>query len=299
MDEPVFGLRQMERQIMSRTIRTLVDGIGFGEAPRWRDGWLYLSDIHADRVLRVSPDFGGYEVVAELDCPPSGLGWLPDGRMLVVSMHDRKILRQEGDGFVEHADLSEIATWHANDMVVDDAGTAYVGNFGFRIAPVRDEACTAAIAKVTADGRVSIAADGFWFPNGAVITADRKTFIVAESSARCLTALTIAGDGTLTDRRLWGQMAENQLPDGICLDAEGAIWIASPPSREVVRMAEGGRILERIPTEQEAIACMLGGKDGCTLFILTAEGRDPDWCRAHHVARVLSTRVEVPAVGLP
>ena len=283
---------------MARTLKTLVDGIAFGEAPRWRDGWLYLSDIHADRVLRVAPD-GAYEVVAEFGGPVSGLGWLPDGRMLVVSMHDRKLLRQEGDGFVEHADLSAIATWHANDMVVASDGTAYVGNFGFRIFPTRDEPRPAAIAKVSPEGGVSVAADNFWFPNGAVITPDGTTLIVAESGAKCLTALDIADDGSLTNRRLWGQMQENQLPDGICLDAEGAIWIASPPSREVIRMAQGGEVLEVIATEQEAIACMLGGSDRRTLFILTAEGRDPTWCRENHSARVLSTEVEIAGAGLP
>lgn len=284
---------------MARNLTTLVDGIAFGEAPRWRNGWLYLSDIHADRVLRVDPA-GGYEVVATFAGPTSGLGWLPDGRMLVVSMNDRRLLRQEPDGrFVEHADLSQIATWHANDMVVAADGTAYVGNFGFPIFPVRGEPRQAAIAKVTPDGTVSVAAADFWFPNGAVITPDGATFIVAESGTKLLTALDIAQDGSLVNRRLWGQMSETQLPDGICLDAGGAIWIASPPSREVVRMAEGGEILDRIETEQEAIACMLGGADRRTLFVLTAEGRDPDWCRANHTARVLATQVEIPGAGLP
>jgi sugar lactone lactonase YvrE len=283
---------------MARTLTTLVDGIAFGEAPRWRDGWLYLSDIHANRVLRVAPE-GGYELVASFDGPTSGLGWLPDGRMLVVSMQDRKLLRQDADGFVEHADLSAVAAWYANDMVVAADGTAYVGNFGFRIFPIREEPRPAAIARVTPEGSVSVAADNFWFPNGAVITPDGATLIVAESGAKCLTALDIVDDGSLLNRRLWGQMRQDQLPDGICLDAEGAIWIASPPSREVIRMARGGAVLETIATEQEAIACMLGGDDGRTLFILTAEGRDPVWCRENHTARVLSTRVEVRGAGLP
>ena len=171
-------------------------------------------------------------------------------------------------------------------MVVAADGTAYVGNFGFRIFPERAEPRQAAIAKVAPDGKVTVAAEGFWFPNGAVISSNGRTFIVAESATRRLTALDIAADGTLRNPRLWGQMADQQLPDGICLDAEDAIWIASPPSREVVRMRQGGEIVERIATEQEAIACMLGGEDRRTLFILTAEGRDPDWCRANRTARV-------------
>jgi sugar lactone lactonase YvrE len=220
--------------------------------------------------------------------------------MLVVSMHEREILRQEADGgFVEHADISHIATWHANDMVVASDGTAYVGNFGFQIAPVRKEPCTAAIAKITAMGATSIAATGLWFPNGMVITADGRTLVVAESAAKTLSAFDITEDGTLVNQRLWAKMDSHQLPDGICLDAEGAIWIASPPSREVVRMREGGEVVEHIPLEQEGIACMLGGEDRKTLFILTAEQRDPDWCRKNHTARVLSVRVEIPGVGLP
>jgi sugar lactone lactonase YvrE len=284
---------------ISREVITVVEGISFGEAPRWRHGSLYLSDIHANRILRVDPT-GRYEVVERFDGPVSGLGWLPDGRMLVVSMHDRKVLRQEMDGqFVVHSDLSNIATWHANDMVVATDGTAYVGNFGFRIFPTREEPRAAAIAKITPSGATRVAATGLWFPNGMVISEDGRTLVVAESTARRLSAFDIAEDGTLVHRRLWGQMASDQLPDGICLDADGAIWIASPPSREVVRMREGGEIVERIALDQDAIACMLGGEDRRTLFMLTAEKRDPEWCRVHHSARVLSTRVEIPGAGLP
>jgi sugar lactone lactonase YvrE len=278
---------------------TVVQGIAFGEGPRWRGGSLYVSDVHADRILRVHPN-GGYDMVAQFVMPISGLGWLPDGRMLVVSMHDRKLLRQEADGeFVEHADISHIATGHANDMVVAADGTAYIGNFGFEIFPVRKEARPAAIAKISSKGVASIAATGLWFPNGMVISADDRMLVVAESAARRLSAFEIAHDGTLVNQRVWGQMEPHQFPDGICLDAEGAIWIASPPSREVIRMREGGEVVERIALEQEAIACMLGEEDRRTLFILTAERRDPEWCRRNHTARVLSVRVEVPGVGLP
>ena len=277
----------------------LIEGISFGEAPRWRDGALYLSDIHADRVLRVSQK-GTYEVLLQLQSPVSGLGWLPDGRMLIVCMHERKILRQEPAGeLVQHADISSIATWHANDMVVAADGTAYVGNFGFPISPVRAEPRATAIARISPTGSVSAAAEELWFPNGMVITPNGRTLVAAESAARRLSAFDVTDEGTLINRRVWCQMAQNQLPDGICLDAEGAIWIASPPSREVVRMREGGEILDRIEVEQEAIACMLGGADRTTLFILTAESHDPDWCRKNHTARVLTVQAEVPGVGLP
>ena len=284
----------------ARKVTTVIEGLSLGEAPRWRDGALYLSDIHADRVLRVNPERGTYEVLIQWDKPVSGLGWLPDGRLLVVSMHDRRVLRQEPDGnIVEHADLGGIATWHTNDMVVAPDGTAYVGNFGFQIAPVRARARTAAIARISPTGSVSIAADGFWFPNGMVITPDGRSMVVAESAARRLSVLDITDAGTLTNPRVWGEMAPNQLPDGICLDAQGAIWIASPTSHEVVRMRCGGEILERIELPQEAIACMLGGADRKTLFILTADSHDPEWCRRHHSARVLAVQVEVPGAGWP
>lgn len=276
-----------------------MEGISFGEAPRWRHGSLYVSDIHANRILRVDPT-GSYQVIEQFDAPISGLGWLPDGRMLVVSMHDRKVLRREPDGrFAVHGDLSGIATWHANDMIVALDGTAYVGNFGFRIFPVREEPRSAAIAKIAPSGACSVAATGLMFPNGMVIGENGRTLIVAESAARRLSAFDIADDGRLVNQRLWGRMAPDELPDGICLDADGAIWIASPPSRQIVRMREGGEIVERIALEQEAIACMLGGEDRRTLFMLTAEARDPEWCRRHHTARVLATRVEVPGAGLP
>jgi sugar lactone lactonase YvrE len=283
---------------MPRSITTLVDGIAFGEGPRWHDGALYLSDIHADRVLRVNPG-GGYDVVAHFEGPTSGLGWLPDGRMLVVSMIDRRVLRREPDGrFVVHAELADIATWHANDMVVAANGTAYVGNFGFPIHPPGTP-CTAAIARIAPDGTTSVAAEEFWFPNGMVITPDGATMIVAESGTRILTALAIAADGSLVDRRLWSALPQGALPDGICLDADGAIWVASPASHEVLRMREGGDVLDRIPTEQEAVACILGGVDGRTLFMLTADRSDPVWCRSNHSARILSTQVDVPGAGFP
>lgn len=293
-----FGVSAGAKRI-SRELVSVVEGICFGEAPRWRHDCLYVSDMYAGRILRVHPA-GGYDVVAEFDTPVSGLGWLPDGRMLVVSMYDRKVLRQEADGqFVQHADISHIATWHANDMVVAADGTAYVGNFGFQIAPIRLPARAAAIARITPDGVTSIAATGLWFPNGMVITPDGRTLVVVESAEKRLSAFDIADDGGLVNQRIWGQMDPNQLPDGICLDAEGAIWIASLSSREVVRMREGGEVLERIALEQEGIACMLGGEDRKTLFIMSAERRDPDWCRMNRTARVLAVEVDTPGVGWP
>jgi len=283
-----------------RSIQTLQSNLAFGEAPRWREGeGLYFSDIHAHRVLLQRLD-GALEEIAAFDSPISGLGWLPDGRLLVVSMHDRRLLRRDADGvFRVHADLSDVATWHANDMVVDRNGVAYVGNFGFSIAPQRQEARPANLARVSPDGGVSIAASELWFPNGAVITPDGRTLIIGESAARRLTAFTIDEAGQLIDRRLWAEMPGAAFPDGICLDEDGAIWVASPPTRELLRLAEGGAVLDRLEAEQMAVAVMLGGPERRTLFVCTAESTDPEFCRATHTARLLAIDVDVAGAGQP
>ena len=283
---------------MTRTVKTLVSDLAFGESPRWRADGLYLADIHSNRIVVWRPS-GFLDVVATFASPVSGLGWLPDGRLLVVSMHDRKVLRQERDGrFAIHADLAQIASWHANDMVVAANGDAYVGNFGFSLeAPGTFK--LAKLARVTATGVVSQAADDLFFPNGSVITPDGKTFIVAESGRRKLTAFDIGARGELSNRRDWATLPERALPDGICLDREGAIWVASPPSHELLRIAEGGEVLDVIQTEQQAIACMLGGPDRLTLYVCTSDSTDPTLCRTHPTARLLSVEVDVPGAGLP
>ncbi len=217
----------------------LLDGVGFGEGPRWHDGRLWFSDFLRHAVSTVD-DAGTRRVELELDEPPSGLGWLPDGRLLVVAMESRRVLRVEHDGRVAiHADLSSIATGNCNDMVVAADGTAYVGNFGFDFY-VGEPLRTAAIARVTSGGDVSVAADGLEFPNGSVITPDGRTLIVGETMARRVAAFTIADDGTLHDRRVWAEMGD-VMPDGCTLDADGAIWFADAASSVVVRVREGER----------------------------------------------------------
>jgi sugar lactone lactonase YvrE len=259
---------------------------------------LYFSDLHANRVGVVRPD-DAVETVATFHAPVSGLGWLPDGRLLVVSMRDKLVLRREPDGrFVQHADLSTLATSLANDMLVTADGSAYVGNFGFSLYPP-GEPRTAVLALVGADGAVSSAADNLWFPNGMALTPDARTLIVAESRGRCLTAFDRAGNGLLSQRRLWAKLPAGAFPDGICLDSEGAVWVASPSTSEVLRLREGGEVLERIPTGLEAIACMLGGGNRKTLFICTAQSRDPAFCQAHHTARIEAVEVDVPGAGWP
>ena len=281
-------------------LEPFLDGFVFLEGPRWHAGRLWFSDMHAQRVYAASED-GVVEAIARVPECPSGLGWLPDGRLLVVSMEDRRLLRREADGaLVTHADLSAIAAYPCNDLVVDAVGRAYVGNFGFDLH-TQQKPRAAKLALVQPDGAVSVAASDLQFPNGAVITPDGRTLIVAESFGRRLSAFDIAAaSGALSRRRVWATLGGGALPDGICLDAEGAIWVASPRSRELLRVHEGGRVSQRIPCgERMAIACMLGGADRRTLFALTAASIDPDACRRERSARIERVGVEVPGAGLP
>jgi sugar lactone lactonase YvrE len=214
-------------------------------------------------------------------------------------MDDRKLMRLEADGrLVEHADLSDVATWHPNDMVVDAKGRAYVGNFGFPLYP-RGETKAAKLARVDPDGSVHEAADELIFPNGAVITADGRTLVVGETFAARMTAFDIALDGGLSNRRVWAMLPQGAVPDGCCLDAEGAIWVASPITNDVIRLHEGGEVSERIDTGRGAFACMLGGKDRRTLFMLIADGSDPEDSARTRTASIVATEVEVAGAGLP
>jgi sugar lactone lactonase YvrE len=277
-------------------MRTIAEGYSFTEGPRWHEGRLYFSDFYTHRVLAVDGE-GRVEVIATVPGQPSGLGWLPDGRMLVVSMLDRKLLRQEGDGrLVEHADLSKIATYHCNDMVVDTQGRAYVGNFGSDIES-GNKLVKANLAFVDTDGSVSVAAEDLAFPNGAVITPNGKTLIIGESFGRCLTAFDIADDGGLSNRRIWANLHPH-IPDGICLDAEGAIWLADPANNCVVRVAEGGDVLQKIEMGNGTFACMLGGEDRKTLFVCTAAGSGSK-AEERLTAKIEACEVSVPGVGCP
>jgi len=277
---------------MSNT-KVLLEGFAFLEAPRWRDGKLWFSDFYDHRV--VAMDAGGQtQTVCEVPKQPSGLGWLPDGRMLVVSMIDRRVLRLEADGLVEHADLSKLATFHCNDMVVDAQGRAYVGNFGSDLA-AGGMPTPAALILVSPDGAACIVAQDLLFPNGSVITPDGKTLIVGESFGARMTAFDIAADGSLSNRRVWAQL-QAAIPDGCCMDAEGALWVASPPTREILRVREGGETTHRVSTDQMAIACTLGGDDGRTLYVLTAPSIDGSECTSQRSARIESLQVETPGV---
>jgi sugar lactone lactonase YvrE len=275
----------------------LLHGLAFGEGPRWRDGRLWFSDMHAQRVMSVDLA-GNARVELETQTSPSGLGWLPDGRLLVVSMEDRRLLRREPDGTLAvHADLSALASYHCNDMVTDDLGRSFVGNFGYDLqagAPQR----MAELVRVEPDGRAAVAASDLAFPNGTVITADRRTLIVGESAAARLTAFDLSEDGVLSRRRVFAAL-EGAVPDGICLDAEGAIWVASPLSNEVLRVREGGEVTDRIALDRGAFACMLGGDDRRTLFVCTSHSSDPVESAQQRSGRIESVQVRVPGAGLP
>jgi sugar lactone lactonase YvrE len=295
---------------MRRAVRTLTEGIYFGEGPRWRQdeagGRLWFSDFHAHAVKSVSLA-GDLRTELELADQPSGLGWMPDGSLLVVSMKKRQLWRRWPDGrFALHADLADYSAHMCNDMVVDGQGRAYVGNFGFDLdaamaqrgpeGVIADHATTP-VALVQPDGRVSSAAgdERFSFPNGSVITADGHTLVVAETFAGRLSAFDIASDGRLVNRREWASTWP-RIPDGICLDAAGAIWIANPVAPECVRIAQGGEVLEVIDgLGQNCYACMLGGPDGKHLFMLTAPANPA----AAALGKVLVTEVDVGRAGWP
>ncbi len=292
---------------MGRETRTLTGGIYFGEGPRWRDGRLWLSDFYAHAVKSVSLA-GDLRTEFEIDDQPSGLGWMPNGDMLIVSMTKRQVLRRTPGGQISvHADLGHIATYHCNDMVVDAAGGAYVGNFGFNldeaiaargVPDVLASHATAKLAYVAPDGTTRIAAEDMHFPNGPVITPDGKTLILGETLAACLTAFDIGPNGDLSNRMVWAPLSP-AVPDGICLDADGAIWVANPIAPECRRIAKGGEVLEVIDTGQACFACMLGGDDGKTLFMLTADSSDHEAAAKTQTGRILVANVDSPRAGRP
>ena len=290
---------------MIRKLQTLMDGLTFGEGPRWHEDKFYFSDFYSHKVYTLDLE-GNHEVIVEVPNQPSGLGWMPDGTMLIVSMKDRKLLSFRDKTLEERADLSGLAGFHCNDMVVDSKGNAYIGNFGFNTYEGEEVKSTNLIL-VRPGEEPCVAADNILFPNGTVITEDEKTLVVGETYAAKLTAFDINEDASLSNRRVWADLTQSiddgnvPIPDGMCLDAEGAIWVASPSTADVIRVKEGGEILERIPVETNAYACMLGGKDRKTLFICTsnASGVDPDSALREKSGKIEIVEVEVPGVGRP
>jgi sugar lactone lactonase YvrE len=300
--------------VSERTLTPLLEGGAFFEDPRWHEGCWWVSDFYREAVYTVSVD-GTEEHVLDVEHQPSGLGWLPDGSLLVVSMKDRRILKRDPDGAVStHAELGEFTDSQLNDMVVDAHGRAYVGCFGFDLMAFADPQL-APLFRVDPDGTASVAAEELMFPNGSVITPDGTTLIVGETAGCRYTAFAIRDDGSLTDRRLWAQLAPTPAlgplqemlpqiavgPDGCTLDAEGHIWAADEAGGRCIRVAEGGAVLEEIRTPEGlgCFACALGGDDGRTLLICAA----PDFLESNRRdARdgvLLTTTVDVPHAGLP
>lgn len=273
----------------------LLDKLCFGEGPRWREGMLWFSDMHAQKVLKVDSQ-GNVETVVKLDDDqPSGLGWLPNGDLLIVAMTKKQVLRFNGSQLSVHADLSSLASHFCNDMVVDHVGRAYVGNFGFDIHNGAQQSAAELIC-VEVDGSARCVDDNLIFPNGAVITPDNKTLIVAETFASRLTAFDILDSGDLTNKKIWAQLPKGAVPDGICLDAGGGIWSASPTSNNCIRQIEGGEVTHTIELERGAFACMIGEAN---LYILTSTVSTPAACKANQDARIEVYPAPFRAAGLP
>jgi sugar lactone lactonase YvrE len=295
------------------TLTPLIEGGTYFECPRWHEGRWWVSDFYRHAVFAYDAE-GREEKVIEVDEQPSGLGWMPGGDLLVVSMKDRRVLRRSPDGAVtEHADVSELARGHLNDMIVDRQGRAYAGSFGFDLMG-GGEPAMAALVRIDPDGTATIAAEDLWFPNGMVITDD-GTLIVAETFAARLTAFRIQADGALAERRVWAQVEDSPdsadtetmlsavtfAPDGCALDAEGHVWAANALGGPVCRVAPGGAVVDElaIPDGLGVFACGLGGEDGRTLIACAAPDFDEAARSAAREAVLLTTTVEVPHGGLP
>jgi len=278
----------MSKRITLKT-EVLLDGLKFPESPRWHDDKLWFVDIDGHKVLTVDLN-GNSEIILERDDQVSGLGWLPDNRLLVVSMRDNTLLRLDPEGVKVVADLNKFKTVMCNDMVVDKRGRAYVGNMGFDYFDDKPFAPTNLIL-VEPNGDARVVVENMAFPNGTVITPDDKTLIIAETFAAKLTAFDIMDDGSLTGRRVWANL-KSLAPDGICLDAEGGIWLAAPGRKRVVRVLEGGQITHIVRVENDAYACMLGGSDCKTLFVATSK-------HTRDAGKIEFVKVDIPGAGLP
>jgi sugar lactone lactonase YvrE len=276
-----------------------MSGVAFGESPRWHDGRLWFSDWGAKEIVAVDLD-GNSERILQVHFPsfPMCIDFLPDGRLLVVSSRDGLLLRRDADGSLQtHADLSGLSRHPWNDIVVDGRGNAYVNNVGFDFPG--GEFAPGLVALVTLDGSSTEVAEGLAFPNGMAVTPDNSTLIVAESYANKLTAFDIAADGSLSNPRVWAEL-DAGVPDGICVDADGAVWYADVPNKRCVRVAEGGDVLNTVELDRGCFACMLGGADEDVLFIVAQIWGGPE--NMHDTARtgqVLTVQAAAPKAGWP
>jgi sugar lactone lactonase YvrE len=284
------------------------EGLGFGEGPRWHEGRLWYSDFYRHAIYSMASD--GSDEVLEHDVPsqPSGLGWLPDRDLLCVSMLDQKVLRFHDGAVSTFADISEHCEFWANEMIVSSSGYSYVGNFGFdldaRLAElgierfIAEPPPTTNLVVLDPEGAVIQVVPDMAFPNGTVITPDGATLIIGETFGSQLTAFDIQADGTLTNRRVWAPL-EMSASDGMCLDAEDQIWFANAVTRHCVRVREGGEITGLVTCSQTAFACMLGGEDRRTLFIMTGTSSDRFEVADKTLGRIEAVRVDVAGAGTP
>jgi sugar lactone lactonase YvrE len=280
--------------------RTLLTGLAFGESPRWHDGRLWVSDWAAHEVIAVDPD-GRSEVVVRVPFPsiPMCIDFLPDGRLLLVSPGEGRVVRREPDGsLVTHADLRDVSERGFNEIVVDGRGNVYLNAPGFDFTS-GEAFAPGIVALLTPDGSARRVADGIAFPNGMAVTPDDSTLVVADSYGKQLTAFDIAADGSLENRRVWADLGDG-VPDGICLDAEGACWYADVPNRRCVRVREGGQVLQTIELDRGGFACALGGPDRRTLFIVATEWRGPaGMTGGPRTGQVLTAEAPAPGAGHP
>ena len=307
-----------------KELKKLTGGLYFGEGPRWHENKLWFSDFYSHKVMTLDEN-NSLETVCEVPSQPSGLGWLPNGDLLIVSMLDRKILRFSEGSISVHADLSEYVAHKCNDMVVGRDGTAYVGNFG--MGDAGESLNSTHLMIVKSDGTVLKGPDNLLFPNGTVITEDGKNLIIGETLGAKLTSFDIEDNGELTNRKLWARTSplfslliikflssmgfdlskvdfskyskNLHVPDGICLDEKNGIWIASPTTKAVVRIEKGGNITDTINTPKGAFACMLGGKERKTLYVIISNSSDPEEAQASPEGEIHSIEVEIPGVGKP
>jgi len=257
----------MRKTRSSGSLRTLLTGLAFGESPRWHEDRLWFSDWIAQEVLAV--DLAGKsEVITRVKSLPFCIDWLPDGRLLITS--GRSLLRMEPDGSLKtHADLSSLTDYGWNEIIADGRGNVYVNGAEFDLM-AGEKFAPGIVALLKSDGSAGQVADGVAFPNGMAVTHDNSTLIVAESYGKKLTAFDIAADGSLSNRRVWADLGDG-VPDGICLDAEGAVWYADVPNKRCVRVAEGGKVLQTVELDRGCFSCALGGTDGTTLFMMAQE----------------------------
>ena len=304
---------------MQTTLKLLLENVYFSEGPRWHNNKFWFSDFYQHAVFSVDAN-GTVEKIVDIPNQPSGLGWLPNGDMLIVSMHDQKLMRFSDGVLSLHSDLSHLTKFTCNDMVVDNDGHAYIGNFGTTQHNI--DVKPTCLIHVTPDGKASIVAENLEFPNGTVITPDGKKLIVGETYAGRLTAFDINSDKTLSNRQTWAKMMPTwifyvskvrrflkqvpketnfapRVPDGICLDEGMGIWVASPTTFEVFRIEEGGNVTDIISTPQRAYACMLGGESGKTLYISTANDSTPEVAMSQPMGKIYTTEVKFARAGNP